>query len=84
MKVIVQPEIEKGNFRKDVPIDTIAFFLMKTGQQLLDYMKLYHNDEIEQRILNGKSLFTGKNEKLFLKLVDDNILLQSAAIDAKK
>lgn len=84
MKSMIEPEVKSGAFRKDLSLEKLAFFLMKTGEHLLDYMKLYHNEEMEQRILNGESLFAGKNEKLFFELVENNILLQRSAMDAKK
>lgn len=83
MKALVQPEIDKGHFRKDISVDRLAFYLMKMGEQLLEYMKLNYSEELEQRIQNGESLFAGKNEKLFLELLNDNIRLQSQAMDAK-
>ncbi|MFT6500653.1 MAG: AcrR family transcriptional regulator [Crocinitomicaceae bacterium] len=83
MKTLIQPEINNGSFRKDIPPDRLAFYLMKTGEQLLQFMKFNHNEELELRIQKGESLFAGKNEKLFFELLDDNICLQSQAMNAK-
>lgn len=83
LKALIQPEIENGHFRQDVTPDRLAFYLMKTEEQLLHYMKFNYSEEVENRIQKGESLFTGKNEKLFLELLDDNIRLQSQAMDAK-
>ena len=83
MKVLIEPEIENGTFRKDLSLDRMAFFMMKMGEQLFDYMKLNHTKELEEKVKNGKSLFAGKNEDLFFEILDDNIRLQSAAMNAK-
>ena len=41
MKSMIEPEVKSGAFRKDLSLEKLAFFLMKTGEHLLDYMKLY-------------------------------------------
>lgn len=83
MKALIQPEIDNGSFRNDVPPDRLAFYLMKIGEQLLQYMKFNYGEEFDSRIQKGESLFAGKNEELFFELLDDNIRLQSQAMDAK-
>jgi AcrR family transcriptional regulator len=83
MKALIQPEIDNGSFRSDVPPDRLAFYLMKIGEQLLQYMKFNYGEEFDSRIQKGESLFAGKNENLFFELLDDNIRLQSQAMDAK-
>ncbi len=83
MKALIETEVANGFFRKDISVDRLAFYMMKMGEQLFDYMILNHRKEFEEKVKNGKPLFSGNHKKLFFELMEDNIRLQSAAMNAK-
>jgi AcrR family transcriptional regulator len=83
IKTMIQPEIDSGAFRKDIDPDRMAFFIINSSRELMEFMMLKRHEDFEARIAKGAPLFKGENEQLLFDTLDDFIRLQSAAINAK-
>lgn len=77
---LIKAEVKAGHFREDVPIKTMAFFLVSNSMNIGEYMEVIHdldfNKEFEKRPAN----FT-RQKKVLLRSVDEMILLLQKAFD---
>lgn len=78
---MVEAEIKLGGFRDDIPTETLAMFLMNMGKQIQDALRLKDPKGLQQAVMDGEPLIAGRNEDLFFKIIDDNILLLRSAMD---
>lgn len=83
IKGIVKVEIDAGNFRDDIPLESAAMFYMSIGQQLLDQLRMTNHADFQERIQAGRPLLADGNEELLFHLIDQNFKLLSAALDKK-
>jgi AcrR family transcriptional regulator len=83
MTILIQPEIDNGKFRKDIPAEKLAFYLVKTSEQMTDYMHMMTRESFETNVAEGKAIFIHENEQLHLKVIEDYILLLSSAMNAR-
>ncbi|GAB5416765.1 MAG: TetR/AcrR family transcriptional regulator [Crocinitomicaceae bacterium] len=81
IKAIVKVEIDNGNFRDDIPLESAALFFMNIGQQLLDQLRMTNHSDFRERIRAGRPLLADGNEELLFNLIDQNFKLLSAALD---
>lgn len=83
IKQMIKTEVENGCFRKDIPLETVAMFVLNVGKQIVDQLRMRSDQDFGKRILEGRSLIVGGNEAVFLQVVDDSIALLSSALDKK-
>ncbi|GEM_PF-727294 len=83
IKEIVNKEIEDGNFRDDIPLESAAMFFMNMGKMLFEQLRMNNLKDFEDRVKKGRPLLAGGNEKLLFALLDQNFKLLSAALDKK-
>jgi len=79
--MIIQ-EIESGEFRRDVPVKTMAHFLYSISAGIGEYMKDIHSVDFEENLKVDKPLLDGKT-KVLLKSIDESILLLQSAFNKK-
>lgn len=72
---MIQHEVDIGNFRKDISVQMMAFFLFKMSRSIYDYLEEVQGVNPAESILKGKPVFAGKNKKKLMQAVDDHILL---------
>ena len=72
---MIQHEVDIGDFRKDISVQTMAFFLYKMSRSIFDYLEEVDGINIEKSIQKGTPVFAGKNKKKLMQAVDDHILL---------
>lgn len=83
IKDMVKAEMDAGNFRDDIPLESAAMFFMNMGKQLLDQLRMTNFKDFQERIKMGRPLLADGNEKLLFTLIDQNFQLLSAALDKK-
>lgn len=84
IKTMIKKEIDAGNFRNDLPLDSAAMFYMNIGRQLLDQLRMSNLDDFQRRVAEGKPLLADGNEKLLFKILHQNIQLLRAALDKNR
>ena len=84
IKGLVKKEIDAGNFRDDIPLDSAALFFMNMGKQILDQLRMTNLKDFQERIKAGRPLLVDGNEDLLFNLIDQNFKLLSAALDKKQ
>lgn len=77
---MIQEEIDKGDFRNDVPVKTMAHFLYTVSSSIGEYMKDIHSVDFEENLKVDQPLLAGKKEVL-LKSIDESILLLKNAFN---
>lgn len=80
MELMIQQEIDKDNFRIDVPVKTMAYFLYTISSSIGEYMKDIHSVDFEENLKEDQSLLAGK-KKVLLKSIDESILLLKNAFN---
>ena len=83
MSKMIQEEIDKGFFRNDKPVHSMAFLLFKVSNSIYEYMQTIHKMDINERISMGKSVYAKDNGELLLKTVDEYIMLLKDAFNKK-
>ncbi len=83
IKTMVKAEMDAGNFRDDIPLESAAMFYMSMGKQLIDQLRMTNLEDFRERIEAGRPLIVGGNEDLLFNLIDQNYKLLSAALDKK-
>ncbi len=74
---MIQYEQEKGYFRKDLPIKTLAFMLMKISQSIGEYIEFKYHVDFRQNVKEGKPVFAEQKELLY-ESIDEYILLMKS------
>ena len=77
---MVQYEIDNGNFRDDLPVKTMAFFLYKSSLLIMEQMQLFEGLSPEKSIFNNEPVYKNKVE-IFLKTVDNYIAILRKSFD---
>lgn len=83
IKTFVKAEIDAGNFRDDIPLESAAMFFMSMGKQIIDQLRMTNLNDFKERIEAGRPLLADGNEDLLFNVVDQNFKLLSAALDKK-
>ena len=78
----VEYEVAKGNFRDDVPIKTMGFFLYKTSLSISEQMVLFSDLNPEKSIKQNLPVYLNKVDILMQK-VDDYIAIMKKALNKK-
>jgi AcrR family transcriptional regulator len=78
--LMIQQEIDKGHFRNDVPVKSMAYFLYSISSSIGDYMKDIHSVDFEKNLKDEQPLLAGKKEVL-LKSIDESISLLKNAFN---
>ena len=73
-KGIIQNEINAGNFRSDVNVETMAYFLVTSSMTVGDYMQRKFDLSLDENIRHGQPLFARQKKEL-IAVVDEFILL---------
>lgn len=81
MESMIQPEIEKGHFRDDVPIRQLAFFFFGVSNQLVDMIRLNDGGAMEKNVKNGQPIFANGNDQVLMDTLENNIRMLSAAMN---
>lgn len=83
MQIWVEPEVKKGEFRTDLSIKQLAFYLYTIGSSLIDYLIEFHDLDIKENVKQGKKVYGASNSKeKFMATVDANILFLKKAMNA--
>ncbi len=77
---MAKKEIEHGNFRDDLPVNTIGFFLYKTSLAINEQMQAFGKIDPKKSIKENKPVYDGKVFTL-LKVVDEYIKILQNALD---
>lgn len=77
---IIQKEIDNGNFRDDLPLETMSFFLVSSSMMVGDLMESKFDLDPNQNIAADRPVFADQ-EKELLKAVDGLIALLRNALD---
>ncbi len=78
---LVEYEVQQGLFRKDLPVQTMGYYLYKFCLSFGDYMHSMHDVDIEARIQAGQSIYDEKNALLIMQVIDEFILLSRPAFE---
>lgn len=81
MKSDILPEIKAGNFRNDIQIDRMAYFIINSSREMMELLILQNHSEFEKCIAQGRPIFAGKNENLLLDALEDITRLLKSAIN---
>lgn len=73
-------EVELGQFRDDIPIKTIGFFLFKNGRAINEQMEATGHINPKDSIKKGKPVYKGKIVEL-MQTVDYYIMILKQALD---
>ena len=57
---MIQKEIDAGHFRNDIPVKTMAHFLVTVSSAIGDYMQTIHSADFEQNLENDQPIFGRK------------------------
>jgi len=77
---MIQEEVDRGNFRNDVPVDSMAHFLYSVSASIGEYMKTIHAVDFEANLNADLPLLAGK-KKVLLQSIDETILLLKNAFN---
>ncbi|OFZ11922.1 MAG: hypothetical protein A3D92_10005 [Bacteroidetes bacterium RIFCSPHIGHO2_02_FULL_44_7] len=77
---MIQEEVDRGNFRNDVPVETMAHFLYSVSSSIGEYMKTIHAVDFEANLKADLPLLAGK-KKVLLQSIDESILLLKRAFN---
>ncbi|MBT29353.1 MAG: hypothetical protein CMO01_06790 [Thalassobius sp.] len=77
---MVQYEIDKGYFRDDLPVKTMAFFLYKSSLLIMEQMELFEGLSPAKSIINKEPVYKGKVDAL-MKTVDNYIIILKKSFD---
>ena len=77
---MIQTEVDQGHFRKDVPVKTMAFFLVSTSMSIGEYMQALYDVDFDRPRSKGQAVFADQST-ILLKSVDHFILLLQKAFD---
>src|SRR5690606_37268788 len=81
MTELIQYEVDHNKFRKDVPVESMAYFLFSLSSQLLDYMEVVYGVNQKKSLLDGKPLFAGKKKEILMKTMNDYISILKPAFE---
>jgi predicted metalloenzyme YecM len=82
MESMILQEVEKGKFRKDVSTKKMAFMLLTTSSQLIDFLKLKMGTALDDNVMNGRPIFANC-EKDLMDTLEQFISLMSSAMNEK-
>jgi AcrR family transcriptional regulator len=80
LEFMIQLEVDKGNFRNDVPVKTMVYFLYSVSSSIGEYMKDIHSVDFEENLKIDQPLLAGKKE-LLMKSIGESILLLKNAFN---
>lgn len=78
MGKMIEVEVEAGRFRSDLPIKSMAHFLVSASTSIADYMEVIHGADFQENLRKGESLVASNAETL-LRSVDEYIPLLKQA-----
>ncbi len=77
---MIRVEVKAGNFRKDVSIKTMSFFLVSASTSIGEYMEVLYDIDFNKALAKGQKDFA-RQQKILLQSVDDYILLLQKAFE---
>ena len=75
---LVVDEVSKGNFRNDISIDTLSFYLYTNTLSINKHFVAKHNIDFRQYAENGKSIL-GNHTEDFKVIINEHLLLLEKA-----
>lgn len=80
---MAQQEVESGHFRDDIPIESMGFFLYKSGRAINEQLEVTGEINPKESIKEGKPVYEKKVEKL-METVDNYIKMLQQALDKEQ
>lgn len=80
---MARQEVESGHFRDDIPIQTIGFFLYKSGRAINEQMEVTGAINPKNSIKKEKPVYEGKVDEL-MQTVDHYITILKQALDMEQ
>ena len=77
----IQYEVDRGHFRDDVPVKSMAFFLYQVTTHIGDYMRALHGLNIDSRLNEGQPVYGDKNGEILLQSVEEYISILKRAFE---
>ena len=81
--VVIQAEIDQGNFRKDLSAAAMTYFLVSVSLGIGDVLRDRYSIDFDENIKEGKPLFA-LDKRALMEAVDEQIVLLKGALDYKK
>jgi hypothetical protein len=75
---LITEEVTKGNFRNDISIDTLSYYLYTTTLSINKHFTTKHNINFLQYAKNGKSVI-GNHIEDFKVIINEHLLLLETA-----
>ena len=69
----IQNEVDKGLFRNDLPVKSMAFFLYTVSISIGDYMCTVYGLNLDENIKSGKPVYGDQRGQILMSAVDDYI-----------
>ncbi len=80
---IIQGEVDKGLFRKDISAEAMTYFLVSVSLGIGDVLRDRYHIDFDENIKDGKPLFA-LDKTVLMEAVDEQIVLLKGALDFKK
>ncbi len=84
LEKLIQPEINSGEIRSDLPVNILAYFLKNTNLQMMEFIKSTFNDSINNNIQLGQPLFGKNHQQEIEKIAHIYIQLMQSALRMQK
>lgn len=79
---MLQAEVDNGHFRADIPVETMAHFVVSVSLGIGDFLAQQYHVDFDKNLEEGKPLFALQKEEL-MNAVDGYIALLREALDKK-